>query len=88
MASISISKMNSPTGTRVDISGPRGGITIWFSYDSPVGFSNADGIVASENCWSTTTGKHLNEFSDKKNRMPRGEFLEKYNKALDKVMGA
>ena len=52
-------------------------ITLWYSYETIIAYrDNQDGRVVSENCWSTTTGKHLNwiDQGDKKNRKPRSEF--------------
>jgi len=37
------------------------GVTVWFSYTTPVAFRGKEGgTVVRKNDWSTTTGKHLN----------------------------
>lgn len=36
------------------------GVTIWFSYRTPVAFQTDGRSIVRENDWSTTTGKHLN----------------------------
>ncbi len=49
--------------------------TFFFSYSTCVGFHSPDtGTVASENRWSNTTGRHLNLFSDKSDRLPHDQF--------------
>ena len=36
------------------------GITIWFSYETPIAFrSNEHGRVVRQNLWGPTTGKHM-----------------------------
>tara|TARA_R110000824_G_C14876886_1_gene642920 strand:+ start:212 stop:604 length:393 start_codon:yes stop_codon:yes gene_type:complete len=53
-----------------------GGITIWFSYTTPVAFQVLGGSERNRRCvrvndWGPTTGKHLNEIDngDKKSRI-------------------
>lgn len=60
-----------------------GGITLYYSYDTIIGFStpNTD-LCVTENIWGTTTGRHLNMISDKKGRIPRKEFLEKLDNII------
>ena len=65
------------------------GLTLWFSYSTVVAFRDHTTnlqTVCSENVWSVTTGRHLNELSGKKDRVERKEFekwlettLQKYN---------
>ncbi|MFH1011786.1 MAG: hypothetical protein V1784_11205 [bacterium] len=58
---------------RVDV----GRLSIWYSYDTVVAIQDGNGALhVSENCWSTTTGKHLNAIDDgdKKSRVPRADF--------------
>ena len=64
-----------------------GGITIFFSYTTPVAFITfPDGTVCSENVWSTTTGKHLNWIEpNKANRVPNAEFETRLRNALYKM---
>lgn len=51
-----------------------------FSYETLISFKIGNNpLVISENCWSTTTGKHLNEIdSDKSKRVPRKDFMRLY----------
>lgn len=52
-------------------------ITLYYSYETIVAYRDTtDGLIVSENCWSTTTGKHLNwiDGGNKKSRKPRAEF--------------
>lgn len=54
-------------------------ITLFYSYDTIVAYRDAeDGLIVSENQWSTTTGKHLNwiDGGDKKSRKPAFVFSE------------
>lgn len=38
-----------------------GNLTLYFSYDTVIAFHTpSSGEVCCENCWGTTTGKHLN----------------------------
>ncbi len=60
-----------------------GGLTLWFSYETCIGFKvGINRPVASENVWGPTTGRHLNEFSSKDDRIPRDAFEEKLNEVL------
>lgn len=61
---------------RVDL----GVATLWFSYETIVAFCTPQtGMCVTENVWGPTTGKHLNWISDKENRLPRQEYLDKLN---------
>jgi hypothetical protein len=54
-----------------------GPLTVWFSYQTVVAFQAAGGRrYVSQNHWSTTTGRHLNEIDggDKAGRLGRAEF--------------
>jgi hypothetical protein len=58
-------------------------VTIFFSYETPVA---VDGTV-SQNEWSTTTGKLLNELQpNKKLRVPHEEVLKTLSERLKKVV--
>lgn len=60
-----------------------GGITLYYSYDTIIGFSTPNtNLCVTENIWGTTTGRHLNMISDKKDRIPRKEFLEKLDNII------
>ncbi len=64
-----------------------GNLSIYFSYDTVVAFSDpSTGRVVTQNDWSTTTGKHLNAIDggDKKSRLPRAEFEAKLAEVLKK----
>lgn len=55
-----------------------GNLTIHFSYQTVIAFSHpSTGFVISENVWSTTTGRHLNDIDpDKSKRIPYGDFAD------------
>ena len=62
-----------------------GTLTLYFSYDTVVAFSDDFGLVISENNWGSTTGKHLNAISEnKKLRIPRADFEAKLDEVLKK----
>jgi hypothetical protein len=51
-----------------------GNMTIYYSYETIVAYDdNQDGLVCSENQWSTTTGKHLNWIQPDKKARINGE---------------
>lgn len=81
MPSVGLQQLG-PHLTRVDV----GMVTLWFSYNTCIGFRDNSGAVRvpvlSENCWSTTTGKHLNQVGDKSLRIPRDEFLKRLGEVL------
>jgi len=62
-----------------------GTLTLYFSYKTVIAFSDDAGIVVSENCWGTTTGKHLNWIDDgcKKGRYKRDKFEQLLEKTLE-----
>ena len=61
-----------------------GALTVYFSYETPIAFETPqDGLVCSQNDWSTTTGKHLNWIqADKSRRLPREQFEAAFQTAL------
>jgi len=65
-----------------------GELTLHFSYRTVVAFNSPfSGFVVSENRWSTTTGRHLNEIDGgsteaKAERLPIGEFEQKLEDTL------
>lgn len=61
-----------------------GDMTFYFSYDTCVAYwAPGEGMVISENVWSTTTGRHLNLINDDKSeRIPYNEFEKKLKAAL------
>ena len=53
------------------------GVTVWFSYKTPVAFKVGAGPrIVRQNDWGPTTGKHLNAIDggDKKSRVTGEEF--------------
>lgn len=63
--------------------------TVYYSYDTVVAFmgTNSRGEYLDctcENCWGTTTGKHLNwlDGGNKKERLSREEFLKQLQEFL------
>jgi len=60
-----------------------GSLTVYFSYTTPIAFRGPNGLRCSENCWSTTTGKHLNWIEpNKKARLPRAKFEQEFKETL------
>ena len=54
-----------------------GELALFFSYSTIVAFhSEATGLVCSENCWSNTTGKFLNEIEPRKEKRVGKEVFE------------
>lgn len=60
------------------------GIELWYSYETIVAYTdNQDHLVVCENCWTNTTGKHLNWImSDKKSRTKSDKFQEMLKDAI------
>jgi len=58
---------------------------LYYSYQTIVAFYDPEfGLVVSENCWKTTTGKHLNAIEpNKKLRLARTEFEKQLQLMLD-----
>ena len=60
--------------SRVDLPG----ISIYYSYETPIAFYGSEGLVIRQNDWSTTTGKHLNAVNERKSiRITGAEFSAK-----------
>ena len=62
-----------------------GDLEIWYSYETPIAFRGRDMVlVARENAWGNTTGKHMNQIpgNEKKNRISGEEFEEQLNNRL------
>jgi hypothetical protein len=65
------------------ISTENGSVRLYFSYNTLVGVNG----VISQNVWSNTTGKFLNELEpDKENRFSPDEVLKEAQKQLKKVL--
>jgi len=60
-----------------------GDLVLWFSYQTLIGFWDTE-KVAIQNYWNKTTGKHLNTFSDKADRVNRETFDAKWAEVLKK----
>ena len=74
---------DSPSATIVQI----GPITLVFSYSTCVAFAvRGEGWCASENIWSKTTGKHLNqEVPSGVERVPFSEFDTRLQAVLERI---
>lgn len=84
MTTISLRKGETPNETTLHLPG----ISIWFSYETPVAFRFRGERVVRENDWSTTTGKHLNRIDGgaRADRISGEEFERLLEDALD-VLG-
>jgi hypothetical protein len=61
------------------------GITVYFSYKTPVAYEDKFGhLVVRKNDWSTTTGKHLNwiDNGNKKDRIDGDKFEQQLQALL------
>lgn len=74
---ISLDHGNSPTLHYVTV----GPFDFAFSYSTIVAFRDDTGWVKSENVWSATTGKHLNEIPGE--RIKNDEFERRLKELLD-----
>lgn len=86
MENIEIEHFNMGTPNKNSITIRKGGnsVQLYFSYATLVA---VDGVV-SQNEWSRTTGKLLNELNpDKKARVPHAEVLSVAQKRLKEVLG-
>jgi hypothetical protein len=61
-----------------------GSLTLYFSYETIVAYDDTtDGLTVSENIWSVTTGKHLNNINSNKSiRLNYAEFTTKLEECL------
>lgn len=61
-----------------------GNLTLNFSYETVIAFNSPfSGFWISENVWSVTTGRHLNEIHpDKSLRIPNDVFKQKLSEVL------
>jgi len=60
-----------------------GNLTIYFSYDTVVAFSEPGNLTCTENTWGPTTGKHLNAIQpDHDKRLKRDDFEKQLEKCL------
>ena len=59
-------------------------ITIWFSYETPVAFAiRGEGTFKSENIWSRTTQRHLNDIPG--HELKREEFKKRLARLMGKI---
>lgn len=64
-------------------------LSLYFSYETIIGFQNGcNPPVISENVWSSTTGKHLNQIAQKDKRIPHSQFEEILGKLLQETFPA
>lgn len=64
-----------------------GGLKIWFSYSTPVGYAHHGRRVCCVNEWSVTTGKLLNQIEpDHGKRVDRGTFCRMLDLAVKDAM--
>jgi hypothetical protein len=81
---ISHTNLGTPNKNEVTITKGNRGVNLYFSYRTLVAVDN----VVSQNEWSRTTGKLLNELNpDKKARVPHAEVLAVAQKRLKEVLG-
>lgn len=64
-----------------------GNLTLHFSYETVIGMQWKSGpVIARENDWGPTTGKHLNRIQpDKSKRLPSAEFESVLAGVLDDI---
>lgn len=86
MATVELSRSQNNNLTRVYL----GNLVLWFSYETIVAFHvPGQPRVVSENIWSQTTGRHLNEISpNKASRVPHDEFTAKLGQVMVAVTAA
>lgn len=54
-----------------------GNLDLYYSYDTIVAYRDGMGLIGSQNVWSNTTGKHLNELGiTKEERIKADKFDE------------
>ena len=62
-------------------------LTLYFSYETVIAYQEiGKELVATQNIWGPTTGKHLNWISDKEDRIPYDEFKEKLSKVVAPIV--
>lgn len=84
MSTITLRKGETPNETTLELPG----LTIWFSYETPVAFRNAEHRLVRQNDWSTTTGKHLNRIDGgaRADRIPGHVFERELEIAVNTAM--
>lgn len=65
-----------------------GDLILYFSYETCVAFSDKQGLCVSENIWTRTTGKFLNDLqADKSKRLKHPLFTLELEKACSGIGG-
>ena len=57
-----------------------GEVKLYFSYETCIAFEKGDKMIATQNKWGSTTGKHLNLISSKEDRISYEDFQKELNK--------
>lgn len=57
-------------------------VDIYFSYETIVAYRKDGYITAAKNQWGSTTGKHLNMISEKKDRLGYDDFMKKFKEEV------
>jgi hypothetical protein len=80
---VKLREAGTPTQRELEL----GPITLYFSYETCVGFwLSGHGRVVSENVWSNTTAKHLNTWEpDKTRRVKHDEFEKQLEAVLARI---
>lgn len=80
---VSLRNLGTVNKNEVIISTPKGSVNLYFSYETLVGVDN----TISENIWSKTTGKFLNELQpDKSKRVPYEEVVKLAKEKLKSIL--
>jgi len=81
--SVSHENLGTINKNKVSITTSKGGITLYFSYNTIVGFCGNGDDATLQNYWSNTTGKLLNELEpDKSKRLNQEDFNKRLNRAF------
>ena len=75
----------------VRFTGERGWLDLYISYETTVAFDESGHeMVVSENVWSNTTGRHLNEIDggEKEDRVDYNTFQKQLGEALERFFNA
>lgn len=80
---ITLENLGTVNKNRVNI----GNLSLWFSYETIVAFDHPlTSFICSENVWSKTTGKLLNEICpNKKERMEHDRFVLRLNDLMTQL---
>ena len=85
--SVSHENLGTINKNKVSITTSKGGITLFFSYSTIVGFCGNGDDATLQNYWSNTTVKLLNELEpDHSKRVEQAEFNRRLNMALKRLV--